>query len=148
MVWCTQFFCLPLSDYINCKTCNLIKGGGAPRYVTKLHLVVRLELWGVSCTLSLLSDPLWPSVVGSYLWVKQGLVWSRVKLEWFLWLNPFYAQINKGHLRKAEKYSGWNIVSTKHYKGEDNSSKNHNQNKEHNSLTSRHKLTHDWVKCC
>ena len=37
-------------------------------------------------------------------------------------MNPFYAQINKKHLRKAEGYSGRNIVE-KNNKDEDNSPK-------------------------
>ena len=43
--------------------------------------------------------------------VLERLVWSTVKLlKGFSRLYHFYAQINKGHLRKAGGYSGWNAV--------------------------------------
>ena len=43
-------------------------------------------------------------------------------LKLFPRLNHFYAQINRGHLRKAGGYSGQNIVK-KNNKDEDNSPK-------------------------
>ena len=43
-------------------------------------------------------------------------------------LNPFYVQINKGHLRKVGGYSSWNVVlTTNNNKDEDNNLKNHTQ---------------------
>ena len=41
-----------------------------------------------------------------------------------------YAQINKGHMRKAGEYSSQN-VSTYHNKDEENSHKNNKQNNKH-----------------
>ena len=57
----------------------------------------------------------------------ERLVWSTVKLlKWFLKLKHFYAQINKGHLRKVGGYSGWNVVTANNNKDKDTSlKKNH-----------------------
>ena len=43
--------------------------------------------------------------------ILESNVWPTVKLlKWFLRLNHFHSQINKGHLKKAGGYSGRNVV--------------------------------------